>query len=538
LGRVSLVIGVTITWERWGLLCILLVFVAVYARTADFAYVWDDVDAIRDNPLYAGPWMDGLLATQHDHFDPAYRKLSGLKPAHDSYRPFQYLSYRADVALFGMSPRAMHLHNLALGLLAILVFYHLASVWLASGLAALLATAIFALHPLQVETVAYVAARGDLLASLFALLAVAMALRVEVATSRRLRRVWTLLGTVCLLASLLSKEAYIGLPFALAGVAWSRGKLREQAPVLATWALALAGYLALRFAIGGVAEGGVGVTALIALPGVFLRYVQMAVLPFDLSTERLYDPAYVVPGWLAAAAAALWFIVGLRRGWSATPRTIASALWWMLVLLGPSVVVVVLMGVLADRYAYLPLAGFAIASSALLHAALGAPNKLRPLVAVAVGLWAAMCFVTTVVQVGVWRDNHRLYSHAVVAEPRSSMAHYRLGYSYAKAAHWNEAIALFERAVELQPSNARALNNLGVAYLNTGKNEQAAHTFERALAETEQMHFRAWYNLGVARMNIGDADAACDAVGRALEINASYEAAQAFRRARCEPGER
>jgi hypothetical protein len=525
---------VTITWERWGLVCILLVFVAIYARTTDFAYVWDDVEAIRDNPIYAGPWMDGLLATQHDHFDPAYRKLSGLKPAHDSYRPLQYLSYRADVALFGMSPRAMHVHNLALGLLAILVFYLVASVWLGSGPAALLATAIFALHPLQVETVAYIAARGDLLASFFALLAVAMALRVEAATSRGLRGVWMLLGTVCLLASLLSKEAYIGLPFALAGVAWSRAKLREQAPVLITWALALAGYLTLRFAIGGVAEGGVGVTALIALPGVLLRYLQTAVLPFDLSTERLYDPAYVVPGWLAAGAAALWVIVIRRRGGSATSRSIASGLWWMLVLLGPSVVVVILMGVLADRYAYLPLAGFAVASSALLHAALGTPNKLRPLVAVAAGLWAAMCLTTAVVQVGVWKDNETLYSHAVLVEPQSSMAHYRLGYSYAKARHWNEAIALFERAVELQPSNARALNNLGVAYLNTGKNLEAAHTFEQALAATRQMHFRAWYNLGVSRMNMGDADSACDAVRRALEINPRYEAAAAFRRERCE----
>ena len=77
----------TLTWERWGLVCVLLAFVAIYARTADFTYVWDDVEAIRDNPIYAGPWMEELDATQHDHLDPAYRKLSGLEPAHDSFRP-------------------------------------------------------------------------------------------------------------------------------------------------------------------------------------------------------------------------------------------------------------------------------------------------------------------------------------------------------------------------------------------------------------------------------------------------------------------
>ncbi len=527
----------TLTWERWGLVCVLLAFVAIYARTADFTYVWDDVEAIRDNPIYAGPWMEGLDATQHDHLDPAYRKLSGLEPAHDSYRPLLYLSYRADVALFGMSPRAMHLHNLLLGLLAILVFYLVASAWLAAGPAALLATSIFALHPLQVETVAYVSGRGDLLAALFALLAVATALRVEGATSRGRRALWLLLGTACLLGSLLSKEAYIGLPIVLAGMAWSRGKLREQWMVLVVWAAALAGYLTLRFAIGDVARGGVGITALIALPGVFLRYLQMALLPFDLSIERLYDARYVFPGWLAAGLAVAWFLVGSRRGWSAASRMVASGLWWMLVLLGPSSVVVMLMGVLADRYAYLPLAGFAIAASALFTAALDTGTKLRPLISAAGIVWAAMCLSTAAVQVGVWKDNQTLYSHAVLVEPQSSMAHYRLGHRYAKAGHWAEAAALFERAVELRPSNARALNNLGVTYLNTGKYEQAASSFERALAETGQMHFRAWYNLGVARMNMGEGEAACDAVERALQINPNYEAAAAFRRARCERGE-
>ena len=119
-------------WGRWGLVAILLVFVAIYARAVTFELVWDDVEAIRDNPIYAGPLLDGLDATQHDHLDPALRKLSGLKPAHDSYRPLLYLSYRSDVALSGMSPRGMHLHNLFLALMAIVAFYLVASSWLAS----------------------------------------------------------------------------------------------------------------------------------------------------------------------------------------------------------------------------------------------------------------------------------------------------------------------------------------------------------------------------------------------------------------------
>jgi Tfp pilus assembly protein PilF len=519
--------------ERYGLAAILLVFAAIYARSVTFDFVWDDVEAIRDNPIYAGPLLDGLDATQHDHLDPALRKLSGMKPAHDSYRPLLYLSYRLDVALSGTSPRGMHLHNLILALLSIAVFCFVATRWLISDRSALIATAVFALHPLQVESVAYVSGRGDLLAGLFALLAVAAALQFEQAGSRVRRAVWLLAGTACLLASLLSKEAYLGLPIALAGLAFARGKLREQRTVLATWIAAIVAYLTLRFAVGGVAEGGTGALALGSLPGVFLRYLQIALLPFDLSTERLYDASYVLPGWLALGVLIAWVLTRLRGGWSQTSRSVASGLLWMLVLLGPSVVVVVLMGVVADRYSYLPLGGFAVALSALLTATARKSNKLGPVLGAAGILWTAMCLVVTIMQVGTWKDNRTLYGHAVATAPQSSMANYRLGHSYATDGQWPEAIALFERAVALQPSNLRALNNLGVAYLNTGKFEAAAGAFERALAESGQMHFRAWYNLGVAQMNMEEREAACASVERALQINPSYEAAVAFQRASC-----
>ena len=525
--------GATI-WGRWGLVATILVFAAIYARTLAFEFVWDDVQAIRDNPIYAGPLLDGLAATQHDHLDPALRQLSGTKPAHDSYRPLLYLSFRSDAALFGMSPRGMHLHNLILGILAIVAFYYVASIWLRPGPPALIATAIFALHPLQVESVAYISGRSDILAGLFGLLAVASALRFEQAHDRRGRGLWLFASTACLLASLLSKEAYIGLPIALAGIALSRGRLRAQRTVLLVWVATIVPYLVLRLSVGDAAGAGTGAPALAALPGVFLRYLQIAVLPFDLSTERLYDAGYSRPGWVALGAFAAWVTIGVRRGWSETARTVASGLMWMLVLLGPSVVVIIVMGVVADRYSYLPLAGFAISVSALLTAACREGNRLRPVLGVAGILWAVMCIAVTVVQVGMWKDNRTLYGHAVVTVPQSSMAHYRLGYSYAEEGEWPKAIVLFERAVALQPSNLLALNNLGVAYLNLRKYEEAAGAFERALAESGQMHFRSWYNLGVVQMRMGERESACASVERALRINPSYSAAASFHRANCE----
>ena len=303
--------------------------------------------------------------------------------------------------------------------------------------------------------------------------------------------------------------------------------------MIATWFGATVLYLAFRFTVGGVVSGGDGVSSLVALPGVFLRYLEIALFPTDLSTERLYDPHYVVPGWVMVSVLGAWILAQRRRRWDQAARVTVSGLWWMLVLLGPSVIVVLVHGVLADRYAFLPLAGFAIAVSSLLTGAWQKSRNLRIPIGIAAAAWTAMCLTITAIQVGVWKDNRTLYTHAVVATPQSSMAHYRLGYAHTVEGEWDRATPLFERAIELDSSNIRALNNLGVAYLNIGKYEQAADSFERALAKSGQMHFRAWYNLGVATMNMGDGDAACGHVARALQINPSYEVAAAFRRVNC-----
>lgn len=523
-------------WERIAVALTLVIFVVIYARTSDYAFVWDDVEAIAENPIFEGPVLQGLSATQHDHLDPAFRKLSGIKPSHDSYRPLLYLSYRADLALFGMSPRAMHLHNLVLGLACILAFYVVAAHWLPSRVGVVLATGLFALHPLQVESIAYISARGDLLAALFALVAVALAFRAaggsESRAGRPMQGLMVASSTLCFVASLLCKEAFVGLPIALAGIALARGTLRRHRTTILTWLGALAIYLAVRLSVGEAAGDGIGASAVLALPGVFLQYLQLAFLPVDLSTERLHDPAYVVPGWAVLTSFGAW--LALRRHRLGEPtRIAASGLWWMLVLLGPPVIVVSLLGVLADRYAYLPLGGFAIATSMVFVALLEKRPALRVPVGAAVALWAAMCLAVTVTQVGVWKSNRTLYAHAVITEPESAMAHYRLGHTYAREGRWDQATPMFERAVELDPTNIRALNNLGVAYLNTQEYRHAAQTFERALAESGRMHFRAWYNLGVAKMNLGEGAAACADVARALEINPSYQAAEAFRRASC-----
>lgn len=520
----------------WLVLSLIVVaFVAVYARTFGYDYVWDDIAQMPENPVYQAPILDGLLATQHDHMDASNRNLSGIAPAHDSYRPLLFLSHRMDVALFGFDPGVQHLHNVLLGVLAILAFYSVAAAWLALPAPALTATAVFALHPLQVESVAYVSARGDLLAGLFGLLTALCSLlfaRWRVADRKLFALAWLVGACLCFLASLLCKEAYIGLPFALAGVFAARGELRPQRALLGSLLLTLLAYLAFRASIAGMGTGVSPLDGALALPGVWLTYIRMSLAPFDLSTERLYDARYAVPGWLALSLCALASFAAWRRPRWHFIRLPLSGLFWMLTLLGLSTFVVLLSGVAADRYAYLPLAGFALVMAWLLHLA-PLDGAVKLLVRLVFVVLAAMWCVTTALQVPVWKNNQTLYAHAVVATPQSSMAHYRLGYAFAKESDWENAIPLLRRAIELDPANHRALNNLGVGYMNTNRLPDAERTFDEALKHSRRAHYRAWYNLGIVHFRMGRTKEGCQDLERALEINPAYRQARELQAMRC-----
>ncbi|MEY4580527.1 MAG: hypothetical protein RL701_5230, partial [Pseudomonadota bacterium] len=266
---------------------ILSTYILLYARAASFAFVWDDLPAVIQNPLYAGSWSAGLAATQHDHLDLAQRRLGEARPAHDSYRPALYLSHRSERALYGTSAAGHHIHNIVLGALAIALVFMLARTWLDDLTKALAVTGVFALHPVQVEPLVYVSGRGDLLSAIFGIISLLTALRGANYAGQRMRRVpWLLASTSALVLALLSKEAYIGLPAALLLIAWSQNRLRRHVADVCAHAIGLALYLALRLSMARVTGGHSGLDGALLLPGLWLQYLRITLIPSDLSITR------------------------------------------------------------------------------------------------------------------------------------------------------------------------------------------------------------------------------------------------------------
>jgi len=523
-------------WSRKRQLAVVAAILATYlvllGRALTYEFVWDDVREIEHNAAFDRPLLEGLQQTQTERTDPTLTELSTIELAYDSYRPLLFASLWLDVQLWGRSPAPLHAVNLVLGALAILVAHALARRWLAGPLA-WIPTALFALHPIQIEAVAYISGRGDVLAGLFVLLAALGAVRALDASTPRPAAAWTALAAVAFAASLLSKEAYIGLPLVVAGIALAEGRLRARWWVPALLVGVAAGYLVGRAAIVSSTQGHALRSGVLGLPGIWLDYLRIVALPFDLSTERLRHPGYAVPGAvIAAALAAAIAVMARRTTLSRHTRTTLLGLVWMGVLVAPAAVPIASTQVVADRYFYAPMFGLALAITAgLTRATELRPRLARPVVIVGV-LSGVMWLLVAWRQVPVWSDNRTLYANAVALSPESSMAHYRLGYLEAQAGTWDQAIPRFERAIELDPRNLVALNNLGVGYLRTGQLEAAARVLATAV-EVNPAHFRAWLNLGLAQWSLGDRARGCASIARALEIHPEYPSALRERERRC-----
>ncbi len=509
-----------------GLALVIACYAGIFGRAVSYAYVWDDVPEIARSALFDEPLAVALRATQSERIDPFLSHLSGIELAYDSYRPLTVASHWVEIRLWGRDPLPMHLDNLLLGAITIVLAFALARRWLGSTALALVPTALFALHPAHVESIAYISGRGDLLAGLFTLAAALLALRAGEAARNAV--MYTAAACLAFALSLLSKEVCIGLPVAVAALLWTKQTLRKRWWIPAAMLGVAIGYLVVRAAVVSTTSSLAVGDTLARLPGVWLQCVRVIVFPFDLSTERPYDGAYVAVGWalvLVGVIAALIYVV--RRGVPGTLPAWASGLAWFVVLVSPAALVIFSTKVVSDRYVFVPLLGLAIALTELVGWAIRRLPGLRwPLVGLS-ALLGLLVIVVAVRQVPVWRDDESLDRNAVEMTPDSSAAHYRLGNVMTASGRWSEALDQFQLAAALDPRNFHALDNLGVCLMRTQRFAEAEDVLVRAVAASPPAQYRTSFNLGVARLALGKHAEGCADLRRALAINPRYEVAVA-----------
>lgn len=451
--------------------------VATHGNTLANGFVWDDERIIVKNPQTRDLSRLGEVLLSPDETPPYYR-------------PLNRASYLVDYQLFGLNPRGFHLVNVALQAGCVLALYALGRRLWASRAASVVASLLLAVHPVGVEAVAFVSARNNLLALLFALLSLALFLDAD------RRRDWTraTLSAVALFLGLLSKEpAAMTLPVMATWLVLDRRggeRFLQRARLLAPHA-ALAGvYLALRaVSLGGLMGGGPGAAGpgvplvgrlaanLLAVPA----YLGMLLFPRDLTIYRLLPeatPATValsVVAWvvLVAGAAAL---LRLRS----RPGLLGLA-WFAFGLLPiANLLSLPTATVVAERYVFIPAVGLWLVAADLFDRAWRRPAAHPALVAGTVAVTVALAG-RTIVRNADWKDDLTLARAAVEVEPRAAMAQYNLGLALEERGDRAGAVARWEEAVRVDRIDGRAHVALGNVAAERGDLAEAERYYRAAL---------------------------------------------------------
>lgn len=516
-------------------LCLALIFlnVAVFAPVRSYGVTsYDDRGYVSENPEIA----HGLTA-------------EGLQWAftgvHQSYWiPVVWVSYMLDVQFFGNNSGVFHTVNvgfhIANTLLLFLLLYRMTRLFYRSGFVA----AIFAVHPLHVESVAWVTERKDMLSTLFFLFAI----WTYVSYVRRPRFARYLAVCFLFALALMAKPMVVTLPFLLLLLDYwplsrvsvadtARGSLgvprativklvREKIPL---FALAAAGSVLTYFtqktsgAIAGADLAGPGLRVSNAFVS-YAAYIGKFFWPTKLAVFYPYPQS--IPVWRLVVSFLLLAGISAAAVWAARTRPwfIVGWLWY----LGALVPVIGLVQAgrqsMADRFTYIPLIGLLIIMAWSMPE-LSARWRRTPIFIIAPILAIATCAVLARKQVSFWKDNDTIWEHALQVSEESYIAHFNLGISLYEEGKVDQALSHFTRAVRMKPDYSDARNDLAVALANRGRTSDAIQELREGLRFNPNQA-RLHYNLGVLLRQQGQIQAGFDHVRTAVTLDPSYQDAR------------
>lgn len=511
-------------------LALLLATLAVYSRVRSFDFVnYDDREYVSENSrVQAGLTSEGFVWAFTSVYD-------------GNWIPLTWLSHMTDCQLFGLRSGPHHLINVLLHALSTLLLFVLLKQLTGSRWRSAFVAFLFALHPLHVESVAWVTERKDVLCAFFWFLT--MWGYVRYVERPRLGRYLLVVVSFCL--GLMSKSMIITLPFALllldvwplrrlqvgrtAPPAKSKpgarssaapqptvaGLLREKAPLFTLSAgMAVVTFVAQRRggAVVPLQSIPLGTRLENALVS-YIAYIAKTLWPTRLAA--FYPHPVALPAWqvIAAGMAIAGMSVLALRSARRFPYVLVGWFWYLGTLVPVIGFVQVGMQARADRYTYIPSVGI------LLILAWGVADvfaRWPRSKAVLAGLSAAVCatcLILTWHQIQYWKDSVSLFQHALDVTADNHVAHNGLGVALEEQGRIDEAVLHYQDAIRIRPAYPEAYANLGEAYLRLGRTEDAI----TQLTQANRLNPRspeAHISLGIALNTLGKTD---DAITELLE---------------------
>lgn len=450
------------------------------------------------------------------------------------WHPLTWLSHMTDVQLFGLNPRGHHLGSVILhALCTVLLFLVLLRMTHHPWPSALTA-ALFALHPLHVESVCWIAERKDVLSAFFWMLTMgAYALYAERPGTRRYLAV-----VVLFILGLMAKPMVVTLPFVLLLLDWWpldrlsrrtwKKRVAEKLPLVVLAAVSAVMTYVVQKDIGAVAREPfpLAIRAGNALAS-YAGYIWHMVWPFRLATFYPHAGLHLAL-WRVLVGGAVVIAISALVIWQRRRRYLTVGWLWYLGTLVP-VIGLVQSGdqAMADRFTYIPLIGLFVMAAFGIAAlpAFRAPGRTARLAggALAGGVLVGLTVLTTI-QIRTWHDSISLWTRALAVTDKNQFAHNNLGQAYNDAGRHEDAVREYAAAVALSPQWAEGHSNLGNALVKVGRVAEGLKELRTALdmklAETGGKEDRTTgefhLNLGLALAEANRVDAAREQFEKAV----------------------
>ncbi|NOU35703.1 MAG: tetratricopeptide repeat protein [Kiritimatiellaceae bacterium] len=506
--------------------CFLLALMVwgVFGQTLRYKFTnFDDNNYVHQNPAISkGVTLEGLRwVVTHPHVG--------------NWHPLTSFSHMLDCQFYGLNPAGHHFTNVLFHMATVILLFLVLRQMTGSLWRSAFVAAVFAIHPLRAESVAWISERKDVLSGFFFMLTLGAYTRyARVAgggwrvTSRRYLAV-----VLFFVLGLMSKSMLATLPCVLLLLDfWPLGRLRhmetkktlirlvlEKVPLLLLLAVFCAVTIwAQRQSIASVETLSVLRRFENALCS-YAIYIKQLIFPIRLSPFYTYAEAGI--SWQKAVAS-LTLLVGISWGVFAGrkkhPYLPIGWLWYLGMLVPVVGIVQVGDQAHADRYTYLPQIGLVMAGVWLIADWCTSLRYRRTVLSVAAVVVLSVLAIAAYKQTRHWRDDFSLWTHAVTCSDRNDVAHLSLGATLIDRGQFKEAISHLEKAIEINPYPADTYHNTGVAFLQMGQFGKAILYFKKALG-IDPNYGKSHYGLGLALQETGNPDEALMHYKKYLEIN-------------------
>jgi tetratricopeptide (TPR) repeat protein len=489
-----------------GKLVLILLTIALFWRVNQHEFInYDDPDYVTNNS-----YVQRGLTKESIHW--AFTKLHG---ENTYWHPITWLSHMLDCQLFGLSAQAHHLVNLFFHTANVVLLFSFLNLATRSAWRSLIVAALFAIHPIQVDTVAWIAERKNVLSTLFLLLTLICYVRY----ARERSIVFYVAAVAAYATGLMSKPMLVTIPAILLlldfwplrrfpkGSSDGDANKSDSVSRLLVEKLpfaALAGTVAM---ITIRAHQELGMISLQRLPLAFrlenaavsyMRYVGKLFLPRGLAVFYPHPGSWSA-GWVLSATSLLIFLVALAIfGWKRRPYLTFGVVWFLATLLPVIGIIQAGLQAMADRFAYVPMIGLMIALVWITAETLRVTKIQWILV---VGTLGCLALLTTR-QLNFWENSETLWRHALAVTSRNAIAHYGLGYVLIGKEQYDGALRETEKALQISPDLVLSHYQVAVIKDRQGKYVEAITEYEKALemrwnwAEAHRALLDAYYHAG------------------------------------------